>query len=122
MIQLTPHMRILLAVAPVDFRRGIDGLSRVCRGVLREDPFSGYLFVFVNKRKTSIKILSYDGQGYWLAQKRFSQGRIRWWPDRGSSPICTVAAHELGLLLLNLDPFGVKVEQWREITPFRAVR
>ena len=46
MIQVTPHMRVLVAVEPVDFRRGIDGLGRVCREVLHRDPFSGWVFVF----------------------------------------------------------------------------
>ena len=48
MIQVTPHMRILLATEPVDFRKGIDGLAGVCRNILDTDPFTGYLFVFVN--------------------------------------------------------------------------
>jgi len=46
MIQLTPQMRILIAVEPVDFRLGIDGLSRVCREALSSDPYSGAVFVF----------------------------------------------------------------------------
>jgi transposase len=66
MIQLTPQMRILVAVEAVDFRRGIDGLSRVCRQVMGADPFSGWVFVFRNRRRTAIKILVYDGQGFWL--------------------------------------------------------
>jgi transposase len=82
MIQLTPHMRIILSVEPVDFRKGIDGLSGICRIVLKTDPFSGYLFVFMNKRKTAIKMLVYDGQGFWLCQKRLSKGRFKWWPDK----------------------------------------
>ena len=69
MIQITPQMRILLAVAPADFRKGIDGLAGVCRRVLGSDPFSGYVFVFRNRRATAIKILVYDGQGFWLCQK-----------------------------------------------------
>jgi len=68
MIQITAHMRILLAVEAVDFRKGIDGLAGVCRQVLDSDPFSGYLFIFGNRRGTSIKILVYDGQGFWLCQ------------------------------------------------------
>ena len=60
MIQVTPQMEIWLAVEAVDFRRGIDGLAKVCREVLRTDPFSGYLFVFRNKRGTSIKLINYD--------------------------------------------------------------
>jgi transposase len=53
-------MRIILAVEPTDFRKGIDGLARLCRSVLESDPFSGYLFVFMNKGKTAIKMLIRD--------------------------------------------------------------
>ena len=70
MIQLTPHMRILVAVEPVDFRKGIDGLVRLAREQLRADPFSGSVFVFRSRRGTAIRLLVYDGQGFWLAQKR----------------------------------------------------
>lgn len=56
-------MRVLLAIEPVDFRKGIDGLAKVCREVLKSDPFSGYVFIFRNKRGSAIKILMYDGQG-----------------------------------------------------------
>jgi transposase len=49
-IQVTPQMRILVAVDPVDFRKGIDGLARVCRERLAEDPFRGTLFLFRNRR------------------------------------------------------------------------
>ena len=60
MIQISPQMRILVAVKPVDFRKGIDGLAGICRSVLKSDPFSGYVFVFRNRRGTAIKILVYD--------------------------------------------------------------
>ena len=60
MIQVTPHMKILFAVDPVDFRKGIDGLAATCRKFLKSDPLSGCLFVFRNKRGTAIKILVYD--------------------------------------------------------------
>ncbi len=72
MIQVTPQMRILVAIAPADFRKGIDGLARVCRDVLRQDPFSGYVFVFGNRRRQAIKVLIYDGQGFWLCQNHLS--------------------------------------------------
>ena len=80
MIQITPQMRILVAVESVDFRKGIDSLAELCRQKLDADPFSGYLFVFRSRRATSIKVLVYDGQGFWLATKRLSKGRFRWWP------------------------------------------
>jgi len=81
MIQITPQMRILVAVEPADFRKGVDGLARLCRQALQDDPFSGALFVFRNRRRTSLKLLCYDGQGFWLCQKRLSQGRFRFWPN-----------------------------------------
>lgn len=99
MIQIIPQMRILLAVEPVDFRKGIDGLAAVCRKALAADPFSGHMFVFRNRRATTIKILVYDGQGFWLAQKRLSEGRFSWWPPRCDESVEPLAAHELQLLL-----------------------
>ena len=81
MIQITPHLRVLVAGDPVDFRNGIDGLARVARDELGRDPFSGWAFVFVNRRRTAIKVLVYDGQGFWLCQKRLSEGRFRYWPE-----------------------------------------
>lgn len=73
MIQITPHMRILVAVEPVDFRRGIDGLAAVCRQALSTDPMTGVLVVFISRRRHAIKCLVYDSQGFWLCQKRLSK-------------------------------------------------
>ena len=115
MIQVTPHMRILVCSQPVDFRKGIDGLAQVCRNLFKADPFSGYLFVFCNRAKTAIKILVYDGQGFWLCQKRLSQGRFKWWPQ---GPEDRLAAHELQLLIWNGNPLsGQVVLPWRKISP-----
>ena len=76
MIQITPQMRILLATEPVDFRKGIDSLAGVCRNILDKDPFTGYLFGFTNRKRTSLKILVYGNQRFWLCQKRLSSGRV----------------------------------------------
>ena len=70
MLLLSPHMRILLAVDAIDFRKGIPGLMGVCKKYLQEDPFSGVLFVFRNNKETAIKALIYDGQGFWLIMER----------------------------------------------------
>jgi transposase len=114
MIAITPHMRIMLAIGPVDFRKGIDGLAAVCRKVLGTDPFCGYLFVFVNKKKTSIKILVYDGQGFWLCQKRLSSGRFRWWPASNLKD-STLQAHQLQALIYNENPDTYTAYMWRKI-------
>jgi transposase len=110
-------MRILLAVEPADFRKGIDGLAQVCRQVLKEDPFSGYVFIFRNKRATAVKVLMYDGQGFWLCQKRLSKGRFIFWPSTGDDAVKQLAAHEVQLLIWNGDPKGLKVApMWRRIS------
>ena len=57
MLQITPQMRILVAIEPADFRRGIDGLARLCKDVLQQDPFAGWVFVFRNRRATAVKVL-----------------------------------------------------------------
>ena len=66
MVQLTPQSRIFVATAPVDFRKGIDGLAAVCRQVLGDNPLEGAVYVFRNRAGTALKLLLYDGQGYWL--------------------------------------------------------
>lgn len=117
MIQVTPQMRILVAVEPADFRKGIDGLARVCREALDRDPFTGAVFVFRNRRGTAIKILAYDGRGFWLCQKRLSSGRFRWWPQGGSQGAKPLEAHELGVLLQGGDPCAAKgAPPWRPVT------
>jgi transposase len=68
MLQLTPQSRIFVATEPVDFRKGIDGLAAVCRRALGDNPLSGALYVFRNRAGTTLKILCYDGQGYWLSR------------------------------------------------------
>jgi transposase len=116
MIQITPQMRVLVAVEPADFRRGIDGLARTCRAELGTDPFSGAVFVFRNRRRTAIKILVYDGQGFWLCTKRLSKGRFRWWPRGSEAAVTPLEAHELSVLLRAGDPGSVRAAPaWRPL-------
>jgi transposase len=118
MIQITPQMRIVVAVEPVDFRRGIDGLAGLCKDVLRQDPFSGWVFVFRNRRATAIKVLVYDGQGFWLCLKRLSSGRFRWWPTNPGESARTLAAHQLQVLLAAGNPEGSQAAPvWRPVEP-----
>jgi transposase len=116
-IQLTPHMRILVAVEPADFRKGIDGLARLCREALRSDPFSGWVFVFRNRAATALKLLVYDSQGFWLCQKRLSSGRFRFWPSGGRDGAKALEAHEAQLLLCGGDPAAGRTAApaWRRL-------
>jgi transposase len=118
MIQVTPQMRILLAIEPVDFRKGIDGLVQLCREKLKAEPMGGTLFVFSSRRRRAVKVLVYDGQGFWLCQKRLSQGRFGWWPSVGAEPTLCLDAHQLQLLLWNGDPSRTQAApMWRRIAP-----
>lgn len=119
MIQITPQMRILVAVEPVDFRKGIDGLAALCRQVLAVDPMQGALFVFCSRRRHAIKCLTYDGQGFWICQKRLSQGRFRSWPQPGDGgSALRLDPHQLHLLLWNGDPSKAEAAPlWRPLRP-----
>lgn len=85
MIQLSLETPILLATQPVDFRKGIDGFVALCQSVLQKQAHNGHYFVFINRSRTMIRILSYDGNGYWLATKRLSKGRFQGWPSQKQS-------------------------------------
>ena len=97
--QITP---ILIAIAPTDFRAGIDGFVVVCRRQLKQNPSSGTLFVFINRNKTMIRALTYDGTGFWLMTKRLSKGKFTGWP-KSSDPISKIAAIELKQMLSGHD-------------------
>jgi transposase len=118
MIQITPQMRILVAIEPCDFRKGIDGLARVCKDVLRQDPFGGWVFVFRNRPATAVKVLVFDGQGFWLCHKRLSSGKFCWWPSASHAAAKTLAAHQLHVLLSAGNPEAVQAAPaWRPVSP-----
>jgi transposase len=115
MIQITPQMRVLVAIECVDGRKGIDSLVRLCQDKLAEDPFSGCVFVFRSRSRTAIRLLTYDGQGYWLAQKRLSKGRFLWWPE-ASEPAKSLEAYEAQLLMAAGDVSRARVApMWRRV-------
>ena len=120
MLQITPQMKILVAVEPADFRRGIDGLARLCKDALGQDPFAGTVFVFRNRRGTAIKVLVYDGQGFWLCHKRLSEGRFRWWPSATDRDVAarTLVAHQLSVLFSAGNPeLTAAAPDWRPVGP-----
>lgn len=118
MIQVTAQTRVLVSIEPIDFRAGIDRLCRICQAQLSSDPFSGTLYIFRNRQATAIKILAYDGQGFWLCQKRLSSGRFRHWPVHAGSAQHPLLAHELHVLLMAGDPEATgAAPQWRPVQP-----
>jgi transposase len=116
MLQITPQMKVLVAIEPADFRSGIDGLAQRCRAHLGADPFAGTVFVFRNRRRTALKLLVYDGQGFWLCHKRLSRGHFTWWPAAVDRVSTRLQAHELAVLISAGDPSHVRAQEpWRRV-------
>ena len=116
MLQLTPQSRIFLATHPVDFRNGIDGLAAVCRQRLGANPLEGAVYVFRNRAGTALKLLLYDGQGYWLCLKRLSQGRFTWWPQTADAQV-PLSARDLIIMLWNGNPERAQIApDWRRLS------
>ena len=114
MIQVSPRDKIFIAIKPVDFRIGIDSAILLSKK-LKAEPFSGAFFVFINKRKSSIKILAYDGQGMWLMQKRLSVGRFTWWPS-SESELAVIDPKNFIILLFNGDTKTLTAQKnWRNV-------
>ena len=80
MISIPAGTRVLLAMRPVDFRKGAHGLAALAQEVLAEDPFSGAVIVYRSKRSDRVKILVWDGSGLVLIWKQLQQGSFRWPP------------------------------------------
>ena len=104
MLQIVAQQKIWVALEPVDFRKGMDGLAALCREKLQQDPLSGAMFLFVNRGHTSIRLICYDGQGFWLCVKRLSRGRFQWWPAAPGEAVTSLAARRLQILLWNGNP------------------
>ena len=98
MILLTHETPILLGIAPADFRKSLDGFVSLCQYGLLQEPRNGTVFVFINRAKTMIRALSYDGTGYWLMSKRLSRGKFTGWPDRQCA-LSVTSARELRIIL-----------------------
>lgn len=118
MFSPSPLMPIYVCHEPVNFRLGIDGLIAFCKQVLQCDPQSGACFVFRNRARTATRLLFYVEDGWWLCTKRFSEGRIRFWPEAGATGMSPLAARELAVLLWKGSPQGAKFPPfWKKIPP-----
>jgi transposase len=101
MIAIPVGARVYLAMGPTDMRKGFDGLSMLAQSMLRQDPFSGHLFVFRGRRGDLLKILYWDGQGFCLFAKRLEKGRFIWPVTKEGSVSLTSA--QLSMLLEGID-------------------
>lgn len=104
MIPLPPSVRIYVAASPADMRKSFDGLSALARNVVNQDPMSGHLFVWFNRRGDQVRILFWDRTGYAILAKRLERGtyHLAKTPAEGATHV-TVDAAELTLLLEGID-------------------
>ena len=98
MITVPAGVRVYLALGTTDMRKGFDGLSLLAQEVLREDPFSGHLFVFRGRRGDLIKVLYWDGQGLCRFGKRLERGRFIW-PQAAREGTVMLSPAQLAMLL-----------------------
>lgn len=101
MLALTPDTRIFVAAAPVDLRRGFDGLSAHVETVLEQQVMAGGLFVFTNKRRNRLRLLWFDGTGLWQATKRLEGGTLHW--PRGEGTAVALRPEQLSALISGLE-------------------
>ena len=101
MIGIPPGVRILIAMQPVDFRRGADSLAALAREVLQQDPFSGTVLVFRSKRTDRVKVIGWDGTGLVMLWKRLDEGSFKWPPV--SNGVMRLSSAQLSALVEGLD-------------------
>ncbi len=117
MLQLAPSSVIFVATIAIDFRKGLDGLISVCRQKLFIAPLNGALFLFYNKSKATIKILSFDGQGFWLCTERLSKGKFTAKNTRSDNPSYQICYRTLHIFISNGDPISAKLSKdWQPLS------
>ena len=117
MIQVPPNANVVVMHESINFRSGIDGTAAIARKVLQREPMDGAIFVFRNRGGHMLRILYYDGSGFWLCTKRLSKGRFSTWPAGDGTPPCSpLLARELQVLLWGGDPTSWAFpELWRKV-------
>ena len=103
MLSFPAAVRIWLATQPTDLRKSFDTLAEVVRQHLHNDPLSGHVFVFRNKRSDRVKLLYWDEDGFVLVYKRLEEGTFRWPAVAAGPPSVALRAAELAMLLDGID-------------------
>lgn len=114
MIAFPAAIRIYVAVRPVDMRKSFNGLWSAVSELLREDPKSGAVYCFVNKDRTRVKLLYWDGTGVWVLAKRLEQGRFSWTAADDDRTKIALAPEALSMLVNGVDLKQGTLKPWYE--------
>ena len=117
MIQVPAQASVFVMHESVNFRKGIDGMAAVARVVLGQEPMSGAFFVFRSCGRQMLRILFYDGGGFWLCTRRLSKGTFSNWPTgNGTQPCSPLLARDLQVLIWGGDPSSCAFpDLWRKV-------
>ena len=107
MLSLSPGIRYFLYRHPTDIRKSFDGLSGIIQNELAQNPLSGDVFIFLNKRRTHIKLLSFEGDGYALYYKRLERGTYEL-PGFNGDKGTTISPAQLQLILGGISLKNIK--------------
>jgi transposase len=113
MIPVPASTKVWLAAGVTDMRKGFNGLAALAQDVLKQDPFSGHLFVFRGRRGDLLKVIWFDGQGACLFSKRLEKGRFVW-PSATTGKV-TLTPAQLSMLLEGID-WRAPERTWRPLT------
>ena len=114
MLAFPAAIRIYVAVQPVDMRKSFNGLWSAVSDQLHEDPKSGALFAFINKERTRLKLLYWDGTGVWVLAKRLEQGRFSWAAVTDERAKIALAPEALSMLVSGVDLKQGTLKPWYE--------
>ena len=115
MIHPTGATRVFLVCGVTDMRMGFNGLYAIVEHQLRQDPMSGHLFAFCNRKKNRLKVLGWDGTGLWICAKRLEKGRFSWPEDKDGCNALSNASWSM--LLGGLEYSGVRLKKWYRKMP-----
>ena len=115
MLSFTGGLKVFVALEPCDLRKSFDGLEGLVRERLREDPRTGALFVFTNRRHTRLKVLYWDGTGLWLLMKRLEKGTFSWpKTSQAEGAKLRLAPEAFAMLTDGIDLRGAQLRPWYE--------
>jgi transposase len=109
-LTLGPSIKVYLARGTTDMRKSFDSLAGAVRELLEQDPLSGHLFVFCGRRRHMVKILYWDGTGFWLVAKRLARGTFAWPEPEDARAVVELRPDELSALLGGVD---LRKTTWR---------